>query len=178
MSLKSCNIYTVLYCNRETSLILLCCWRVCHVFSFFASFTYFFTCLGRTKQIRRRITADICTCMWHRPKILWRNLKTFQNLEVKACHLTHLITQASRKFTHNPQTEVTKELNPFTPKSDQCQLSPVALPEIECHTVWRTWLSIAYSDERYTTNSHYIPYIFLFNGARMYFLNPGLTHLR
>ena len=42
-----------------------------------------------------------------------------------------------------------KPLNPFTPESDQCQNSPAASPEILCHTVWRTWLFIAYSDERW-----------------------------
>ena len=38
--------------------------------------------------------------------------------------------------------------NPFTPESDQCQISPPAPPEILHHTVRRTWLFIAYSDER------------------------------
>ena len=32
------------------------------------------------------------------------------------------------------------------PKSDQVQISPVASPVILHHTVWRTWLFIAYSD--------------------------------
>ena len=40
-------------------------------------------------------------------------------------------------------------LNPFTPESDQCQISPPAPPEILHHTVWRTWLFIAYSDEKW-----------------------------
>ena len=39
-------------------------------------------------------------------------------------------------------------LNPFTPESDQCQNSPAASQEIWHHTVWRTWLFIAYSDEK------------------------------
>ena len=38
--------------------------------------------------------------------------------------------------------------DPFTPKNDQFQISPVASPEISHHAVWRTWLFIAYSDER------------------------------
>ena len=38
--------------------------------------------------------------------------------------------------------------NPFTPKSDQFQLSPAASPDILHHTGGRTWLLIAYSDER------------------------------
>ena len=40
-------------------------------------------------------------------------------------------------------------LNPFTPESDQCQNSPAASQEIWHHTVRRTWLFIAYSDERW-----------------------------
>ena len=38
---------------------------------------------------------------------------------------------------------------PFTPESDQCQNSPAASQEIWHHTVWRTWLFIAYSDEKW-----------------------------
>ena len=53
----------------------------------------------------------------------------------------------------------------FTPKGDQVQISPAASPEILHHTVGRTWLFIAYSDEGwlYYTNSHYLTYTFLFN---------------
>ena len=40
-------------------------------------------------------------------------------------------------------------LNPYTPKSDQFQVSPAASPEVLHHTVWRTWLFIAYSAERW-----------------------------
>ena len=38
--------------------------------------------------------------------------------------------------------------NPFTRKSDWFQVCLAASPEIQHHTVWRTWLFIAYSDER------------------------------
>ena len=51
-------------------------------------------------------------------------------------------------------------VSPFTPKSDQFQISPAASPEILHHTVWRTWLFIAYSDERCATNSHYHTFTF------------------
>ena len=37
-------------------------------------------------------------------------------------------------------------VNPFTPKSDQFQISPAASPAILHDTAWRTWLFIAYSD--------------------------------
>ena len=53
-------------------------------------------------------------------------------------------------------------VNPFTPKSDQFQISPAASPEIWHHTVWRTWLFITYLEDDYTTNSHYFTYTFLF----------------
>ena len=50
------------------------------------------------------------------------------------------------------------QFNPFTPESDQCQNSPAASQEIWHHTVWRTWLFIAYSDEKwlyYKFSLHY-----------------------
>ena len=37
----------------------------------------------------------------------------------------------------------------FTPKSEQFKISPAALPEILHHTVWRTWLFITYSYQRW-----------------------------
>ena len=40
-------------------------------------------------------------------------------------------------------------LNSFIPKGDKYQISPAASPEILHHTVWRTWLFIAYSDARW-----------------------------
>ena len=40
-------------------------------------------------------------------------------------------------------------VNPFTPESDQCQNSPAASQEMWHHIVRRTWLFIAYSDERW-----------------------------
>ena len=42
-----------------------------------------------------------------------------------------------------------RTLNPFTPESDQCQNSLAASQEIWHHTVWRTWLFIAYSDVKW-----------------------------
>ena len=58
-----------------------------------------------------------------------------------------------RKFTRvaalNSHVWCKRKVNPFTPKSDQCQNSPAASQEIWHHTVWRTWLFIAYSDEKW-----------------------------
>ena len=45
-----------------------------------------------------------------------------------------------------PGKHIKTAFNPFTPKGDQVQISPVASPVILHHTVWRTWLFIAYSD--------------------------------
>ena len=39
--------------------------------------------------------------------------------------------------------------NLFTPKKAEPQISPAASPGILHHTVWRTWLSIAYADGRW-----------------------------
>ena len=55
-------------------------------------------------------------------------------------------------------------LNPFTPKSDQCQISPAASPwEILHHTVWITWLFIAYSDERWLNYRFSLPHSYVFS---------------
>ena len=53
-------------------------------------------------------------------------------------------------------------INPFTPKSDQCQISPAASPEILHHTVWRTRLFIAYSDERWLYYQFSLPHLYIF----------------
>ena len=60
----------------------------------------------------------------------------------------------TRNFTSNSSISMIDlhwllTVNPFTPESDQCQISPQAPPEILHHTVRRTWLIIAYSDERW-----------------------------
>ena len=53
----------------------------------------------------------------------------------------------------------TESGNPFTPKSDQFQISPAAWPEILHHTVWRTWLSIAYSDKKWLYYQFSLPHL-------------------
>ena len=54
-------------------------------------------------------------------------------------------------------------INPFTPKSDQCQISPAASPETLRHTVWRTWLFIAYSGERWLYYKYLLPHLYIFS---------------
>ena len=52
-------------------------------------------------------------------------------------------------------------INPFTPKSDQCQISPAASPEILHHTVWRTWHFIAYLDARWLYYQFSLPHLYV-----------------
>ena len=49
-------------------------------------------------------------------------------------------------------------INPLTPKGDQFRISPAASPEIFHYTVWRTWLFIAYSDERWLCYQFSLPF--------------------
>ena len=52
--------------------------------------------------------------------------------------------------------------------------SPAASPEISHRTVWRTWLFIAYSDERCdTTNYQFIP-----SGQKAYVSGSGSRFMR
>ena len=59
-------------------------------------------------------------------------------------------------------------VKPFTPNSDQFKICPAASPEILHHTVWRTWLLIPYSNERWLHYQYYSQCL------RMYFLNLGV----
>ena len=63
----------------------------------------------------------------------------------------------------------------YTPKTDQFQISPAALPEISHHTVWRTWLFIAYPDEGWLYYQFSLPhlYISLYEVGRMYSFELG-----
>ena len=69
--------------------------------------------------------------------------------------------------------------NPFTPESDQRPTIPAASPELLHHTVWRTWLFIAYSDKRWLYYKFSLPHFFIFSlkVGRMYFLNSGVKRL-
>ena len=69
--------------------------------------------------------------------------------------------------------------DPVTPESDWCQNSRAASPQILHHTVWRTWLFTAYSDERwlYYQFSLHHSHFFSLEVGRMYFLSLGVTGL-
>ena len=73
------------------------------------------------------------------------------------------------------------DFNHFTPKSDQYQISPAASPEILYHIVWRTWLFIAYSDERWLYCQFSLPHLihFLLKGWENVQLgSEGVKHSR
>ena len=60
-------------------------------------------------------------------------------------------------YTIHPPPPPPLPYNPFTPKSVEYKISPAALPEILHHTVWRTWLFIAYSGERWLSYQFSVP---------------------
>ena len=65
--------------------------------------------------------------------------------------------------------------NPFTPESDLSQISPAASPEIVHHTVWRNWLLVAYSYERWLHHQCSLPYRRIHTACRLVII--GLTCL-
>ena len=73
-------------------------------------------------------------------------------------------------------------INPFTPKSNQFRILHVSpsSPKILHHRAWRTWLLIAYSDERWLYYRFSLPrlYVFLWKVGRTYFLNLGVKGLK
>ena len=70
--------------------------------------------------------------------------------------------------------------NPFTPKSDQCQISPAASPEILHHPVWRTWMFIAYWVDKwlYYQFSLHRSYVFLLKGWENVLLELGSERVK
>ena len=66
------------------------------------------------------------------------------------------------------------------PKCDLLQTPPAASPELLHHTVWRTWLFIAFSDERLSYYQFSLPhlYIALQIIGRVYFLSSGVKGLK
>ena len=64
------------------------------------------------------------------------------------CFFVDMAAEVYNAFFYTLVSTVS-ELYPFTPKSNQCQISPTASPEIWHHTVWRMWLFIAFWDKRW-----------------------------
>ena len=56
-----------------------------------------------------------------------------------------------------------KYFKAFTPRSDQFQISLTASPEILHHTVWRTWIFVAYSDERWLCYQFLLRHLYIYS---------------
>ena len=96
--------------------------------------------------------------------------------------MTHKPVQCicrNRTYVHK-ENGASIQVNPFTPESDQCQNSPAASQEIWHRTVWRTWLFIAYSDEKwFYYKFYYITHTIAFwKVGRIHFLSSGVKGLR
>ena len=97
----------------------------------------------------------------------------YRNVSCCVCPITGEATPAEHCCPYN------YILNPFSPKSDQLQISPAASPQILHHPLWRTWLFIVYMKNDYTANSHYLTYTFLFRRLEeCTFFNLGVKGLR
>ena len=79
------------------------------------------------------------------------------------CVIRHLPPTSLSQTTVYPWEFEIAGFNPFTPESDQCQNSPAASQEIWHHTVWRTWLFIAYSDEKWLYYKFSLPHLCIFS---------------
>ena len=64
-------------------------------------------------------------------------------------------------FANPPSWHTSSRFTPFTSKSDQIYISLTAPPEILHHTVRRTWLFIAYSDERWLYHHFSLPPLYI-----------------
>ena len=98
---------------------------------------------------------------------VWRTYSFSQLAQMKDYILPTLTTSLihfSLESWENLLFELGDErVNPFTPKSDQCQISPAASPEILHHTVRRTWLFITYSDEKWLYYKFSLPHLYIFS---------------
>ena len=96
------------------------------------------------------LTADGGNCCRRSTSVFPSLLFNFVHFEVSALDLnsrTKIEKGQNRPSNTFFKPEKKNSVNPFTPRSDQYQTSPAASPEILHHTVWRTWLFMAYSDE-------------------------------
>ena len=82
--------------------------------------------------------------------VLYRDVLPLASIPAQWNRVSFFLTGSNCKQTLVSLSAHQLHVNPFTPESDQCQNSPAASQEIwHWHTVWRTWLFIAYSDEKW-----------------------------
>ena len=110
---------------------------------------------------------------------LWKHEAETLGMNQQMCHTLVLLRLCDAEMQTSTQSNLSRWtlFNPFTPKSDQCQISPAASPETLYHTVWRTWLFIAYSDERWLYYQFSPPHLYIWEVGRMYVLNLGVKGL-
>ena len=102
-------------------------------------------------------------CDW----AIWIQLKSL--ISTANCPITSVRVHADVRLIINRgvyrpirfEEIVIHTINPFTPRSDQLQISPAASPEISHHTVWRTWVLITHSDQRWLCYQISLPHFFL-----------------
>ena len=90
---------------------------------------------------------------------------TWWNCNLGAVNVTENLPLVAKLFTFNSQQQAEHSLwTLWLVFTAACQISPAASPEILHHTVWRTWLFIAYTQMKddYNTNSHHLTYTFVF----------------
>ena len=96
-------------------------------------------------------------------QLVWP-LNSIGTFETKCLHIYLCLRNDhfDGNYYPTPQSiKTTKYINPFIPKSDQFQISPAASPAILHHTVWRTRLFIAYSDERWLYYQFSLPHLYI-----------------
>ena len=89
--------------------------------------------------------------------LLEERLQDGQQVAVHVCDVQRARYRRDEPHCAVPHPHVLKN-------TDQFKISPAASPGILHHTVWRTWLFIAYYRLKMiiTSNSHYLIYTFLF----------------
>ena len=72
-----------------------------------------------------------------------------------------MIVVTIRETSLSQNKTKTAQLYPFIPNRDQFQNSPAVSPEILHHTVWRTWLFVAYSVESLLYYQFSLPHLYI-----------------
>ena len=81
-------------------------------------------------------------------------LRTFRRSKpYNSNQVSHILISDTNLLSVYNKRPLSFVFNPFTPKSDQCQISPAASPEILHHTVGIENLAFHSVKDDYTTNS-------------------------
>ena len=88
----------------------------------------------------------------------WRVRYSFGPVSLSGSVLWGVECACSLRFRCSYPVKQHNAANPFTPKSDQCQISPAASPQILRNTVNLAFHNLLMQQRKddYTTNSHYL----------------------